>query len=98
MNHSNERNNLGENLEESGNNQTGSNANLGTSDTGETAGTLTDAVAGAMIGAPFGLFGAVIGGVSGGIIGNQLVETAEADTNTASSNSEESNKNNSINK
>ena len=80
MNYSNERNNFGKNVEESGNNQAGSNANLGTSDFSETAGTLTDAVAGAMIGAPFGLFGTVIGGVAGGVIGNQMVETTEEDT------------------
>ena len=39
-----------------------------------------------MIGAPFGLIGTVIGGVSGGVIGNQVVETAEADNDTASNN------------
>ena len=39
MNQSNERNNFGGNAEESGNNQAGSNANQGTSDFGEVAGT-----------------------------------------------------------
>ena len=96
MNYSNERNNFGKNVEESGNNQAGSDANLGTSDLSETAGTLTDAVAGAMIGAPFGLFGTVIGGVAGGVIGNQMVESTEEDNNTASNNRESSNNNNSI--
>ena len=98
MNHSNERNNFGGNVEESGNNQAGSNANQGTSDFAEAAGTLTDAVAGAMIGAPFGLIGTVIGGVSGGVIGNQMVEGAEVDNNTASNNRDVSNNINSINK
>nr|WP_263327032.1 hypothetical protein [Neobacillus sp. Marseille-Q6967] len=99
MNHSNERNNfIGGNVEESGNNQAGSNANQGTSEFGEAAGTFTDAVAGAMIGAPFGLIGTVIGGVSGGVIGNQMVETAEAENNTASNNRDVSNNINSINK
>jgi phage tail tape-measure protein len=98
MDHSNERNNLGGNVEESGNNQAGNNPNQGTSDFGEAAGSFTDAVAGAMIGAPFGLVGTVIGGVSGGIIGNQMVETAEADNNTASNNRDVSNNINSINK
>src|SRR3954447_21167478 len=97
MNQSNERNNFGENVEESGTNQDGSNANLGTSDFGEAAGTFTDAVAGAMIGAPFGLIGTVIGGVSGGVIGNQMVETTEADNNTASNNHDGSNNTSSIN-
>jgi uncharacterized protein YcfJ len=73
MNQSNERNNFGGNVEESGNNQAGSNANQGASDFGEAAGTFNGAVTGAMIGAPFGLFGTVIGGVSGGAIGNQIV-------------------------
>jgi len=50
-----------------------------------------------MIGAPFGLIGTVIGGVSGGAIGNQIVEGAEVDDKTASTNRDESN-NNSINK
>jgi phage tail tape-measure protein len=86
MNHSNEPNNFGENVEESGNNQAESNANLVPTDSGETAGTFTDAVAGAMIGAPFGLFGAVIGGVTGGVIGNQIVDTDEADNDTDSNN------------
>jgi uncharacterized membrane protein len=83
MNHNKEPNNFGGNVEESGNNQTRRNTNQGTSDFGEAAaaGTFTDAVAGAMIGAPFGLIGTVIGGVSGGVIGNQMVETAEADNN-----------------
>ena len=98
MNHSNERNNFGGNVEESGNNQAGSNANQGTSDFGEEVETFTDAVAGAMIGAPFGLIGTVIGGVSGGVIGNQMVETAEAANNTASNNRDVSNNINSINK
>jgi uncharacterized protein YcfJ len=86
MNQSNDRTNFGGNPEESGNNQAGSNAKQGTSDFGETAGTLTDAVAGAMIGSPFGLIGTVIGGVSGGVIGNQMGEGAEVDNNTASKN------------
>ena len=86
MNHSSERNNFGGNVEENGNNQAGSNANQGTSDFSEEAGTLTDAVAGAMIGAPFGLIGTVIGGVTGGLIGNQMVETAEEDNHTDSNN------------
>lgn len=98
MNQSNERNHFDGNPEESGNNQAGSNANQGASDFGEAAGTITDAVAGAMIGAPFGLIGTVIGGVSGGVIGNQMVETAEADINTASNNRDVSNNINSINK
>ena len=93
MNQSNDRNNVGGNAEQSGN------ANQGTSDFGgETAGTITDAVAGAMIGSQFGLIGTVIGGVSGGIIGNQMVEEAEAGTDTASSNRDVSNNINSINK
>jgi uncharacterized protein YcfJ len=86
MNQSNDCNNFGGNPEESGNNQAGSNGKQGTSDFGETAGTLTDAVAGAMIGSPFGLIGTVIGGVSGGVIGNQMGEGAEVDNNTASKN------------
>lgn len=86
MNQSNDRNNFGGNPEESGNNQSGSNAKQGTSDYGETVGTLTDAVAGAMIGSQFGLIGTVIGGVSGGVIGNQMGEGAEVDNNTASKN------------
>jgi uncharacterized protein YcfJ len=98
MNQSNEHNNFGGNAEEGGNNQAGGNANQGTSDFGETSGTITDAVAGAMIGSQFGLIGTVIGGVSGGIIGNQMVEEAEAGTDTASSNREVSNNINSINK
>jgi phage tail tape-measure protein len=85
MDRSNKHNNLSRNVEESDNNQADGNANQGTSDP-EAAGTFTDAVSGAMIGAPFGLVGAVIGGVSGGIIGNQMVETAEADNNTESDN------------
>lgn len=99
MNQSNERNNFGGNVEESGNNQTGSNANQGASDFDEAAaaGTLNGAVTGAMIGAQFGLIGTVIGGVSGGAIGNQIVEGAEVDDKTASKNRDESN-NNSINK
>lgn len=84
MNQNNERNYLGEKLEESDNNQADLNANPGTNDYTEAAGTITDAVAGAMIGAPYGLVGAVIGGVSGGVIGNQIVETAEEDNTTAS--------------
>lgn len=91
MNHSNERNNFGGNVEKSDKNQAGRNTNQGTSDFGEAAGTFTDAVAGAMIGAPFGLIGTVIGSVSGGFIGNQMVETAEADNNTASNNRDVSN-------
>jgi phage tail tape-measure protein len=98
MNHSDERNNFGGNVEESGNNQAGSISNPGTSDFGEAVGTFTDAVAGAMIGAPFGLIGTVIGGVSGGVIGNQMVEAAEADNNTTSNNRDVSNDINSINK
>ena len=86
MNQSNERNNFGGNPEESGNNQAGSNAKQGTSDFGETTGTLTDAIAGAMIGSPFGLIGTVLGGVSGGVIGNQMGEGAEVDNNKASKN------------
>jgi phage tail tape-measure protein len=98
MNQSNERNNFGGNVEESGNNQAGSNANQGVSDLGEAAaGTFNGAVSGAMIGAQFGLIGTVIGGVSGGVIGNQIVEGAEVDDKTASKNRDESN-NNSINK
>jgi phage tail tape-measure protein len=96
MNHSDERNNFDGNVEESGNNQAGSVANQDTSDFGETVGTFTDAVAGAMIGAQFGLIGTVIGGVSGGVIGNQMVETTEADNNTA--NRDVSNNINPINK
>ncbi|MEH7494775.1 hypothetical protein [Neobacillus niacini] len=84
MNQSNDRNNFGGNSEESGNDQTGRNAKQSTSDFSETAGTITDAVAGAMIGSPFGLIGTVIGGVSGGVIGNQMGEGAEVDNNTAS--------------
>ncbi|WP_342430167.1 hypothetical protein [Neobacillus sp. FSL H8-0543] len=98
MNHSDERNNFGGNVEESGNNQARSNADQGTSDLGEAVGTFTDAVAGAMIGAPFGLIGTVIGGVSGGVIGNQIAETAEADNNTASNNRDVSDNINPINK
>jgi phage tail tape-measure protein len=98
MNHSDERNNFGGNVDESGNNQAGSIANQGTSDFSEAVGTFTDAVAGAMIGAPFGLIGTVIGGVSGGVIGNQIVETAEADNNTASNNRDVSNNINPLNK
>ncbi|MEH7388151.1 hypothetical protein V7147_22545 [Bacillus sp. JJ1521] len=90
MNQSSERNNVGGNVEESGNNQDAS-------DFGEVAGTINGAVTGAMIGAPFGLFGAVVGGVSGGAIGNQIVEGANLDDKTASKNRDESN-NNSINK
>jgi phage tail tape-measure protein len=86
MIYNNERDNGDENVEEIDNNQADSSANLGTSDLGETTGTLTDAVAGAMIGAPFGLFGTVIGGVAGGVIGNQMVESTEADNNTIGSN------------
>ncbi|WHZ00461.1 hypothetical protein QNH48_15380 [Neobacillus sp. YX16] len=86
MNQSNDRNKVGDYPEESGNNQAGSNAKQGTTDFGETAGTLTDAVAGAMIGSPFGLIGTLIGGVSGGVIGNQMGEGAEVDNNTASKN------------
>jgi phage tail tape-measure protein len=97
MNHSEERNNFGGNVEESANNQARSNANQGTSEL-EAAGTLTDAIAGAMIGAPFGLIGTVIGGVSGGVIGNQVVETAEADNNMPSNNRDVSNNINPINK
>ena len=97
MNQSNKRNNFGGNVEESGNNQAGSNANQGASDFSEAAGTINGAVAGAMIVAPFGLFGTVIGGISGGAIGNEIVEGAEVDDKTASKNSDESN-NNSINK
>jgi phage tail tape-measure protein len=99
MKHSNEQNNFDGNVEESGNNLAGSDANQDTSDFGEseTAGTLTDAIAGAMIGAPFGLVGTVIGGVTGGVIGNQMVETADADNNLASNNRDESNNTNSIN-
>lgn len=74
----NEPNNFGENVEDSGS-QAGSNTNLAPTDSGETAGTINDAIAGAMIGAPYGLFGAVIGGVSGGVIGNQIVDTDEPD-------------------
>lgn len=95
MVHSNKPNNLSGNVEDSGNNQAGS---QGTRDVGEAAGTFTDAVAGAMIGAPFGLVGTVIGGVTGGIIGNQIVETDEADDNTVSKNRDVSNNSNSINK
>jgi phage tail tape-measure protein len=91
MNHSDERNNFGGNVEESGNNQD-------TSDFGESVGTFTDAVAGAMIGAQFGLIGTVIGGVSGGVIGNQIVETAEEDNNTTANNRDVSNNINPINK
>ena len=90
MNQSNEPNNFGGNVEESGNNQAAG-------EFGEAVGTFNGAVAGAMIGAPFGLFGAVIGAVSGGAIGNQIVEGAEVDNKTASKNRDESN-NNSINK
>ncbi|MEH7331054.1 hypothetical protein V7161_00035 [Neobacillus drentensis] len=97
MNYSNERNNFGKIVEESGDNQVGSNANQGTSDFVEATGTFTDAVAGAMIGAQFGLIGTVIGGVSGGVIGNQMGESAEADNNTASNNRDLSNNINSIN-
>ena len=97
MNQSNERNNFGGNVEESGNNQAGSNAIQGASDFGEVAGTFNGAVTGAMIGAPFGLIGTVIGGISGGAIGNQIVEGAEVDDKTASKNRDESNSN-SINK
>jgi hypothetical protein len=64
MNQSNERNNFGGNVEESDNNQAGSNANQCASDFGEVAaGTFNGAIAGAMIGAQFGLIGTVIGGV-----------------------------------
>jgi hypothetical protein len=57
MNQSNERNNFGGNVEESGNNQ-------GASEFGEAAaGTFNGAVAGAMIGAQFGLISTEIGGV-----------------------------------
>jgi phage tail tape-measure protein len=97
MNHSDERNNFGGNVEESGNNQA-SNANKDNSDYSEAVGTFTDAVAGAMIGAQFGLIGTVIGGVSGGVIGNQIVETAEEDNNTAANNRDVSNNINPINK
>ncbi|CAG9610620.1 hypothetical protein [Pseudoneobacillus rhizosphaerae] len=86
MNHSNERNNFDGNVEESGNNQAESIAGQGTSEFGDAVGTFTDAVAGAMIGAQFGLIGTVIGSISGGVIGNQMVDTAEADNNTASNN------------
>ncbi|MEH7277061.1 hypothetical protein [Neobacillus vireti] len=88
MNQSKERNDFGGN-EESGNNQADGIANQGTSDFGETAGTITDAVAGAMIGSQFGLIGTVIGGVSGGVIGNQMVEEAEAGNDSASNNRDE---------
>jgi uncharacterized protein YcfJ len=98
MNQSNERNNFGGNAEESGNNQAGSNANQGTSDFAEAAGTFSGAVTGAMIGSPFGLIGTVIGAVSGGAIGNQMGEGAEVDNNTASKNRDVSNNINSINK
>jgi phage tail tape-measure protein len=84
MDHNNERNNVGGSEEKNGNAQAGSNATQGIS--GEAAGTFTDAVSGAMIGAPFGLFGAVIGSVSGGLIGNQVVETDDEETRTASNN------------
>ncbi|MEH7115215.1 hypothetical protein V7124_23070 [Neobacillus niacini] len=84
MNHGNERNNVGGNVVETGNNQAGSIENEDTRDFAEATGTITDAVAGAMIGAPFGLIGTVIGGVSGGIIGNQMVETAEEEDKTDS--------------
>ena len=97
MNQSNEPNNFGGNVEESGNTQDGSHTNQGASEFGEAVGTFNGAVAGAMIGAPFGLFGTVIGTVSGGAIGNQIVEGAEVDDKTASINRDESN-NNSINK
>ncbi|MEH7226103.1 hypothetical protein V7112_20005 [Bacillus sp. JJ1566] len=97
MNQINERNNFGGNVEESGNNQAGSNANQDESDFGEVAGTFNGAVTGAMIGAPFGLIGTVIGGVTGGAIGNQIVDAANVDDKTASKNLDESN-NNSINK
>lgn len=93
MNQINERNNYGGNVEESGNNQTGSNANQDASDYGETAGTINGAVTGAMIGAPFGLFGALIGGISGGAIGNQIIEEAEVDDKTPSNNRDVSNDN-----
>ena len=89
MNQSNERNNFGGNAEEIGNNQANGNDNQGTSNFVETAGTITDAVAGAMIGSQFGLIGTVIGGVSGGVIGNQIVEEAEAGNDTASNNRDE---------
>ncbi|MED4461807.1 hypothetical protein [Metabacillus fastidiosus] len=97
MNQSNESNNFGGNVEESGNNQAGSNANQGTNDLGEAAGALNGAIADAMIGAQFGLIGSVIGSVSVGAIGNQIVEGAEVDDKTTSKNHDESN-NNSINK
>jgi uncharacterized protein YcfJ len=84
MDHNNERNRVSGIEEESGNNLAGSNAPQGIS--GEAAGTLTDAVSGAMIGAQFGLIGAVIGSVSGGFIGNQVVETDDEETHTASNN------------
>lgn len=89
MNQSNEGTIFGGNAAENGNNQARSNADQGTNDFGEAAGTFTDAVAGAMIGSQFGLIGTVIGGVSGGVIGNQMVEGAEEDDNTASKNRDE---------
>lgn len=98
MNNGNERNNLGENVEDIDNNQADRTANVGTSDFGETTGTLTDAVSGAMIGAPFGLVGAVIGGVAGGVIGNQMVESTETDNNIDSNNRDEKSNTSSINK
>ncbi|MCM3690880.1 hypothetical protein [Neobacillus niacini] len=82
----NEPNNFGESAEESVNKQAESNTNLAPTDSGETAGTINDAIAGAMIGAPFGLFGAVIGGVTGGVIGNQIVDTDETDNDIDSNN------------
>lgn len=97
MDPSNERNDLGGNVEESDNNQVGSNAIQDASDLVETEGMFNGAITGAMIGAPFGLFGAVIGGLTGGAIGNQIVEGAEVDDKTTSKNGEEI-PNNSINK
>lgn len=79
------------NVEESSNNQAGSNANQEVANYGETSGTFNGAVTGAMIGAPFGLFGAVVGGVTGGTIGNQMGEGDEEDNDTASKNRNVSN-------
>jgi uncharacterized membrane protein len=86
MNQSSERNNFNGNVEESGNNQAGSNTNQDASDFGEVARTFNGAVTGAMIGAPFGLIGTVIGGVTGGAIGKQIVEGANVDDKIASKN------------
>lgn len=88
MNPSNERNNFGENVEESGHNQASSNTNPDANDFGEAAaaGTFNGAVAGAMIGAQYGLLGTVIGGISGGAIGDQIVEGAEIDDKTTPKN------------